>query len=199
MAIRSIEHIDLIYTEILKGYLNKGYQIYSKTMRGCQGSQAPIHITNGKLILQLRIDHFSFREIEGKKIYMDGIRIIVEEYTDFHAGTLWNNKGNLIDEKIFYQVGRRRYGYTDDLEEAETALNKSYSRYKLKHSEKGKSLKFNPDILIKIVNNHKGFRGCRKKDIEALLKYEDMFYIRINGRASNSGVAIRFPNKLIRY
>ena len=51
--------------------------------------------------------------------------------------------------------------------------------------------KYNPDVIIKIVNNRKGYKSCKKKDIERVERYRDGYVIKIKGKTY--GIYVKFP------
>lgn len=180
MAIITFDKIGNVFTQKVNEYLKRGYVVNLSTMSGTQGETARIDLIqpkDSKKIIRIRVESYwaEFNSITS---------IFVEEHekkSEF-CETLWNGKGDLIEEIKFYEVSNKKGKkiYADDLNEFNKIKEKQISRMK------GNSINFvklNPAKVVKVIKKFYGFKTIRPKDIisvEKISKNGILYIVHVN-------------------
>lgn len=198
MKVVKMEQIEKRYTELLGEFLKKGYWLYTKACKGCQGELAKVDVTNGERTFRIRMEsfynrRFDVRDKDGDLFYGEGVEIIVEEFEDAHADSFWNGKGVLVNKVIFHRIGHGRPAYTENLTDSVEAYDKHMDRRRARgfSFSDWKEVNFNPDVVIRIVTAKKGFKSCKKTDITRVEKCDSMYRISIGNKGKC--VPVYFP------
>lgn len=164
--------IEGIYTEIVKKYLDVGYNFYFYS--GSQGEEVKTCLTKdgGKTVYIIFVDkeYRHWDEIET---------IWVKRFNDVHPNqTLWLNKGETVYQKEFYCITDRRrnenkvyVGDGDDFELINTITHKRrHARYdsetekeRYELSEKAKK------VALKYIRKQKGYKSIHLKDVVSVV------------------------------
>ena len=103
------------FTEMVAGYMAKGYIINTATMDGSQGEIAKVDLTDGKEILRVRLKSFYEHERieDGHYFYGEGIVLTVgradpkvKPHSHDTWQTLWDGNCEVIFEEKWYRAGR---------------------------------------------------------------------------------------------
>lgn len=128
--------INAIYSKKIADLLVEGYMINSNTMGGSQGDIAAIDLRKGDDVIRVRLHKEMCSSFEGDRFWGDNITLTVGRCTDpdvirskeYHSyATVWNNKLEVIEERVFWEMGRHQW-YIEG-EEGKEALRKVISRY----------------------------------------------------------------------
>lgn len=153
-------------TDMVAKYLMRGYTFNLVTESGTQGEIAKYDLTNngGKTVIRIMI--VEDRENFGDRFYesVDTLVIRVKEYEDLRSSrhdTLWNSKGNLIEEKVFYYVTEKFSNnilLTDDYDLIKAIFNLRQNRLSSKPLRNSvPSEEVTSANMIKVA-----YRACRK-------------------------------------
>lgn len=185
--------IDKAFTEVIAKYITNGYVAHTATMGGTQGEIGKIDVTNNggntiyrivmgkeynvKLDEETKYEHYRAIIIEVRK-YVRGV--------DFNHNTLWNDKGTLVENYVWYEV-RDDKVYTTDKEFVREADAKRDARWR-RWEERidGVDRIFTnatiTDKLMTYINNRKGFKAVKKRDINAVWRRDNRYYIDFKNR-----------------
>jgi len=174
------------YTEIVAGYISKGYTINTISMSGSQGETAKIDLTNGTEIVRVMVDTFS-----DWRANVEGIEIIVGRVVDKSVkphdnsgwNTIWNNQLEVITTERYYRIGRDSNHYGTQAEaEAATALRvKRYIARETTRQTENITCKA-VDIAKRIIRREFGIKRICEADI-TVSKYNGAYTIGYRGKA----------------
>ena len=169
-------------TKIVSTYIGWGY-ILSETMSGHQGELLKVDLTNGKEVIRVLIDdrrhHFD---------KLDEVAIEVRRYVfgkdakSEKSHILWNGQGELIAEYVYYKLARFSDGdwYTDNKDEAESALAIRNVRRDVKHSSSKSGVYTDEKRKVIVLGYVRKQPRCKSKkvsDIESVAKYGNTYRI----------------------
>ena len=174
------QEIGMVFTQKVNEYLAKGFIFnLAESSRGCQGEEMKACLTNdgGKTVYIIFIEscYGGFRGV-------DTMVIQVRKYEDAKGNsTLWLNRGEEIEKKVFYGVEARRYcrrdeeRYVENLEESEMIKSIQDERFSLrcsmKNNEKELPEKYKK-LVLKIIQKKKGLKSRQLKDIVKVTRRE---------------------------
>lgn len=158
MAVVKKEQIFQVATELVAEYMNKGY-FFNQTMRGHQGEEMKVDLTNGVETIRVYIDNN----------YRTGLEVIVERFDcGFGTDTLWAGKGEELYKKTFYKLekaGSWDCVYFENEEEAKSAKKVQRKRERnMYEQEVSNRLPINKKVL-NMVRNHKGFKTAKLNEL----------------------------------
>lgn len=129
------------YTDIVTGYLAKGYMVNTSTMSGSQGERAHIDLTDGTEVIRIVLQSFHRWEdvpVEGFEIIVGRAaaedKVVPNCHEDY--ATVWNKHLEVISIESFYTIGRHD-NWFGTKEEALKAARKSFERYENKPRKYG--------------------------------------------------------------
>lgn len=124
------------YTDIVTGYLAKGYMVNTSTMSGSQGERAHIDLTDGTEVIRIVLQSFHRWEdvpVEGFEIIVGRAaaedKVVPNSHEDY--AIIWNKHLEVISTESFYSIGRHD-NWFGTKEEALEANRKSFERYENK-------------------------------------------------------------------
>lgn len=211
-----LSEISKIYTNRLSELLQMGYVMNPSTMPGTQGEYGRMDLTKdgGKTVRRIYIDrgHEYNRDLDSFDCF-DFLTIIEEEFNTSEFGsTLWNGKGNKINEQRFYLLDRKRNvyemnpwtTYTTDLNFLSDCNKKHYSRADSRHSQKAHTFKATPKVL-EVIKKFQGFKTTKMSDLDLVevghyesRGHEVYFRIAVKGK-KNSFTLDKDTKKFYRY
>ena len=161
-----IDELEKVLSFWVANYLRMGYRFYTKCSGGTQGDLDRIYLTNDKHILCFRI---TSRKCVDNFFYVMKHYLIIEEFTDFDADILWNDKGNFIMNEIFYVFDSHgKYKYTSLYRSAKEIDNKKRKRAEYKYRGNSDTI-FKIDRcsskLYRLVKSKRGYKNIKVKDI----------------------------------
>jgi len=131
------EDINAIYSMKVAELIAEGYTINTATMGGSQGDIAAIDLRKGTDVLRVRLHKEMAHHFGEDRFWGDCIALTVGRCTDeriieatgcSHGLTIWNNRLETVEERVFWIMGRQEEWYIEG-EEGKAALRKSNSRY----------------------------------------------------------------------
>ena len=188
--IYKIKNIDSIYQSLIVKYIAKGFKVITSHSSGSQSEQHKIDFTDGKDIY--RIWYVEDSEIirgDTNDYYYGRLNYIllsvrkyeIDENSLYYHGTLWFDRGEVIEEKKFYLVNEYdKHGRTDN-DKRVYFDNKEYTIREIRKSEhrrtdsviRNKIVLSNENkkrILEMIKKKYKGFSNLRIKDVDYLMR-----------------------------
>ena len=126
------------FTEVVAGYMAKGYVINTATMDGSQGEIAKVDLTDGREILRVRLKSLGYESAklkDGHYFYGEGVvltvgradsKVVPNSHNTWQ--TLWDNECEVIFEEKWYRAGRDN-SWLVTREEAIENCRKSCERY----------------------------------------------------------------------
>lgn len=170
--------IQAVFTEKVQELISQG-MMFSFTDRGHQGEITKTDLTkDGKTIYRVLCTEDRIK-IDEK--FWNSIRtaiIQVRKYDDVRKNsTLWNNEGEVIFEKVFFNITGDSYDYSkafvEDLELVKEIMSVQNERSQMRWSLTKDSVKlpesWNKKVL-KIVRNRKGYKTVHLEDIKFVTK-----------------------------
>lgn len=157
--------IDRLFTEKVKAYLSKGYEIHTGTMNGSQGEIAKVDLTNGDEVIRILLEHaFSLKG--------NPVAVKVGRNTGSLRGStwdsIWNHKLEVLEEATFYKIADNYYVAP---EEYEAIYEKHWTRMKLAERknviELGEAAK---EIVLPFVRRQPKCKSVKLRDIERVCK-----------------------------
>lgn len=165
------------FTQKVKEYLDKGMDISVRTLSGSQGEIAKVDFTDGKYVYRILL-HTSYDYLNKDFFYgrLEMVELIVERFEDDGRpeldtwGTLWNGRGEQIENKKYYNIKDREI-FTDSLEEIIRIGKVRAERREVKRTNdnihlNSKRLSF----FYNLVKKQKGYSTVTKKQIEKIAK-----------------------------
>lgn len=158
------------FTEVVTGWMLKGYTINTASMGGSQGEVAKVDLTNGKEII--RVYMASFTDWSEN---VEGYEIIVGKSTDdvkpntYDWGTIWMGHLEVIESIRFYKIGRNRSDFYGTFEEAKAATDLRCERYRARYTA-GNTVDITDkamEIANKIIRREFGVKHISEADIKA--------------------------------
>lgn len=186
-----IKDIENYYSNVIRDYLNNGFNFYTKASHGSQGEICRVLLTNGNYIISVRLENSYVKDC-----YIDMVSLIIEQHDDFDSNIIWNGHGTILYEKQFYKITdrKRKEVFVENLNDCLQILEKQTKRYNLKQNY---DCYFNGDKqkLLSIVKNHKGFSWVTKKNIDKVVNLGNCYKILINKKDTVYNLYIYFPKK----
>lgn len=195
--------INKLYSSWVKDYLDDGYVINTASMSGTQTgeiSKVDFSKDNGKTVIRVLISY----ELDGlndvkfhyESVNITKVSVILFENAD-GLDTLWNNRGIVLLERVFYHFDRESAA-TEDLALVKNAVDKKYDRFYAKRNpnvnywKRVYILKTTDNlkkIAEKMVRKQNGFKTS-KFDIVSIEKDVDgkAFYITVKKNSSETTI-----------
>lgn len=161
------------YEEMVKKYMAEG-TIFPWQNGGSQGEIAKIEFRmNDGSIVRVRLE--SSEEQFGEKIWHTAraIKLIAEKFeydprmNNTFGATIWNGKGELLEEKTFFQVDRYHETVYATAEQYRQIHDKQMERYEAKKTSSEYEVKVARKVILKALRNHKGYKSKKADIIEA--------------------------------
>ena len=188
--------IQAVFTEKVQELISQGMR-FSFTDRGSQGEISKCDLTSDEKTIYRVVcedDRYQF----GERFY-ESIRTVVVKvlkYENVNGSTLWNNEGEVVFEKTFFNLNDLTWSdskvFVDDVELAMEIGKIQYERMNSRHSRNCKWNKL-PETwnrkVLPIVRNRKGYKTVHLEDIKCVWKEFrcDKFYgfrIQFEGKKS---------------
>ena len=168
--------INAIYTDLVSEYISKGFVINFRTVRGSQGEESKIDLTNddGKTIYRIWILIEYVDGINNKKLV-----IVIEKFLNFEArDILLFGRGEKILEKDFYFINKRsRNIYVESKDDFEIIVEIQKSRTYLKYKEFYGLIELSDSckkIALKIIRKKKGYKTVKIDDLNSVSRRYDV-------------------------
>lgn len=169
--------IEAIYTEKVAEYIAKGYTINASTMSGHQGEIAKIDLRKGDEIIRVMLD-------TERCSFHSAVVIIVGRNTDERIAkstelrsydTIWNNRLEIIEKRIFWQMEKnyREVDFFLEGEEGEKALEKGENRKHTQHATSEHPDKVFENVerkIVKAVKRHLNRSSFKVQNIKKVWK-----------------------------
>ena len=188
----SQKDIDKKYTDMVKRYMDMGYWINVNSMSGTQGEKSRVDLTNGKHVLRIMLTITSGLDDELERYMVSTYKLSISEYSDTTNNLLWSNKGNVLFEEWWYEIGNNNKAYTNSKDECIALKKKSLDRRKLniKRDENYKKLiRYNASIIANIVKKHKG----KNFKVKEVIRHTYGYTIKLES-AYQTDIFIRFKH-----
>ena len=127
--------INAIYAQKVTEYLAAGYTINVNTMNGSQGEIAKIDFRKGNEVIRVLLTQ---ETVFGEHFFItDAIALTVGRCTDEGVisatgfgrnAIIWNERLEVIEKRIFFQMGSRKADWYLEGKDAEDALKKNRER-----------------------------------------------------------------------
>lgn len=194
--------IQAVFTEKVQELISQGMR-FSFTDRGHQGEISKCDLTSdGKTIYRVICieDDYKFGEYFYEQLRTIVVQIRKYELT-YENETLWNNKGELVFSKVFYNLHDTTWGnskvFTDDVEIAMRVRNfqneRMHTKWTVNTNSEHLPESWNRKVLP-IVRNRKGYKTVHLEDIKFVCKeYRNGefygFRIHFEGKKSNMWIS----------
>lgn len=181
------EEINRAFTDMVATYMRKGYTINSGTMSGSQGEMAKVDMTNGKELIRIYLEKFSYwRDPEtGKYFWFDGVRLTVGRCKDeipvnsddtWHV--FWMDHMEVIYQNEFYRVSGRSGWYITKKQALEVQAKRE-ARSESRRIRKSPNLpEAAKEIVLPFMRRQHRCKSITLKEIAAVTKATD------NGKVS---------------
>ena len=129
--------IEAIFTAKVTEYITKGYTFNLTTMAGSQGEIGKVDLRKGneviRVILQNKNDYDREARVEREMVVLTVGRStedVIRDNRPFDTmgPTFWNNKMEVIEQRIFYQISKRANYFVEDVEAYDEMVRKQYKR-----------------------------------------------------------------------
>lgn len=162
----NISYLEEIFTQHVINFYKMGYNFYSKCSGGSQGEEMKIYLSNGEIILCVRIEH---RKCIDGFFWIYKQELVIEAFNDFDTNILWNSRGEILIKSSFYVFDSKgKYKYTDDFELAKEIEKKKRERSRIEEYFLS-CLIFEYDRcsskLYRFVKSKKGYKSIKPKNI----------------------------------
>ena len=192
--------IDRAFTEVIGKYIANGYITYTATMGGSQGEIGRIDVTNdgGKTVYRIRMDkdYNAKLNADDKYGYYKAIVVEVRKYVngvDFNHTTIWNDKGTVVENYVWYEVRDDKVFTTDKEFVREVGAKRTARWRRFEERVDGVDRIFTnatiTDKLMTYINNTKGFKAVRRRDIKDVWRRGNRYYIDFKNREGRYTVA----------
>lgn len=181
----TMKEINNLYTEIVKNYIDKGYNIYTEPMSGSQGEMARIFLECNNNIICIYM-----KEFHDYCNFVDGIFIIVGTFDRFKAydensrNIIWFKELNCISTYRYFEISKHKY-YTDDYKFALSCTNKRMRRFDNGRKWNKRKI-FNSkdfrEFVYKKCKTVAGYKNVKKKDIKGVFKKDGDYFADIDGK-----------------
>lgn len=174
-------------TKIVSTYIGWGYTL-SETMNGHQGELLKVDLTNGREVIRVLIDDRRHCFDRLDEVAIEVRRYVFGKDVKSEKSHIWNGQGELIVEYVYYKLAQFSYGdwYTDNKDEAESALAIKNTRRDIKYSS-SKSGVYTDDkrkaVVLGYVKKQPRCKSKKASDIESVAKHGNTY--RINLRNGN--------------
>ena len=175
--------IEAKFTEVVRNFIGRGYQICTETMRGSQGELGKVdlyHPHDIKRVVRILLD----RTAEG------GVVLSVMDFKEWDGrDSLWNGKGNSITFVTYHNItgdfiDRRNAKFITGQEKYESICQKQRSRWADKYGC-GDGIEREIEIsdaqkksILKIARQRKGYKTVTASDIQKICRYENFYAIK---------------------
>ena len=171
-------------TKIVSIYIGWGYTL-SETMSGHQGELLKVDLTNGMEIIRVLIDDRRHYFDKLDEVAIEVRRYVFGKDIRNEKSNVWNSQGELIAESVYYKLARYYEGdwYTDNKDEAESALELKNTRRDIKYSSSKSGVYTDNKRKSVVLGYVKSQPRCKSKkvsDIESVAKDGNTY--RINMR-----------------
>ena len=181
------EEIERIYTEKVSELIAAGYVINASTMSGSQGEIAKIDLKKGDEIIRVMLEKKSYAEIDGMiGRSFDSVVLTVGRNTEpvnlkrfFDSfSTIWNNRLEVIEQRVFYRVNYEADYFTEDLDEIRAQFDLHMARYRGRREVKRVlDLDSVGAIVLPFVRRQPGCRNKKVSDIDGVVKVKNGYEI----------------------
>lgn len=130
--------IEAIFTEKVQEYIEKGYILSATTMSGHQGEIAKVDVKKGNEIIRILLTSESAWDDEGtiQKTTLTVGRAQDKVHSsrpfDTMATTIWNNRLDIIEERVWYSVDSRADYFSEDKAEIIAQHKKQIKRWRIR-------------------------------------------------------------------
>ena len=187
--IRSYE-IEAIMSAKVAEYIAKGYILSTTTMSGHQGEVAKVDVKKGNEIIRILLTSESAWDDEGtiRKTTLtvgraqDKVRS--SRPFDTMATTIWNQRLDIIEERVWYSVDSNADCFSEDKAEIMAQHKKQMKRYRNRENNHG-AVELSDkakEIVLPFVRNQRGFKSAKVTDIMNIHrhfadKWDKMHYV----------------------
>jgi hypothetical protein len=175
--------IEKLYSEKIAALIMAGYTISIEHTHGSQSyevSAVALTNNNGKTVIKVALIS---ERVDWKK---EKLKLVTLGFKDADNGrTLWNHKGDVVEEITFYEVDREKKVYTDDEQELEKIISLRSERFKSRYQQEEiiDSEKMITAIW-KMARKKDGYKSLKKKDIVRIVRDRKGFIVHLGSRPS---------------
>lgn len=128
--------IEAIFTAKVTEYIQKGYTFNLTTMSGSQGEIGSVDLRKGDEVLRILLENKRKYDHEAR-LDREMVVLTVGRWNeaipddrpfDSMGATIWNSRLEVIEQRSFYQISRRKDFYIEDKEAYDAMLRKQYNR-----------------------------------------------------------------------
>lgn len=160
METKTIKNIEIEFSERVKELLNKGYWVNVETMNMFGNETTKIDLTNGETVVRVLLREYPVETVGNWYFHCIEIKEV-----EFQCGKVshWDDKGKLINEHKYYDIGSNVY--TDSVEKVTKIANIRFERMWRNRRLHFKHINYQDDVILKILKNHKGYKRIKRDQI----------------------------------
>lgn len=134
---KNFAEINKEFTRTVAAYIAEGYIINTRTMAGSQGEIARVDLTRDGELLRVLLEHtFEHgKTLTGRRYYLNAMKLTVGRCTEpvetdsFSTwATVWNDKLEILRERLWYEAETPNGELYCDLNEALDWFDKMYGK-----------------------------------------------------------------------
>lgn len=186
--------IEAIMSAKVAEYITKGYILSTTTMSGHQGEVAKVDVKKGNEIIRILLTSESAWDdhgtIQQTKLTVGRAQDKVHSSSPFDtmSTTIWNNRLDTIEERVWYSVDSSADYFSEDKAEILSQHKKQMERWRMR--EALRCLKNRKDvkgdktmqIALAFVRKQRGEKRSKVEDIESIRRwypdqYDGMHYV----------------------
>lgn len=185
--------IEAIMSAKVAEYITKGYILSTTTMSGHQGEVAKVDVKKGNEIIRILLTSESTWDDQGTiqqtKLTVGRAQDKVRSSSPFDtmATTIWNNRLDIIEERVWYSVDSSADYFSEDKAEILAQHKKQMERWRMREAlrdlKNGKDVKGDKakQIALAFVRKQRGEKRSKVEDIASIRRwyseqYDGMHY-----------------------
>lgn len=185
--------IEAIFTEKVQEYIEKGYILSTTTMSGHQGEIAKVDVKKGNEIIRILLTSESAWDDEGNiqkttlTVGRAQDKVRSSRPFDTMATTIWNNRLDIIEERVWYSVDSSADCFSEDKAEILAQHKKQMERWRmreaLRYLKNGKDVTGDKAKLVALafIRKQRGEKRAKVEDIASIRRwyseqYDGMHY-----------------------
>lgn len=167
------KEIDVLFTNKMVEYINKGYSIHSNTMGGSQGEQAKVDLSKDNDVIRILL-HTKYSGLSCTKLVIT-IGRNTNKLHNTSTDIIWNNDLEILEEIEFIKLSENYYVTP---EEYPSIREKQKNR--LHHKTNYSCKNFSDEakkIVLSFIQRQPKCKSIKLKDIERVYRVVDKHYI----------------------
>ena len=184
------DNIKELFTDRVKEYLNNGYHFYFYS--GSQGEITKVCLekVKGEVIIIFADNFYNYSNEES------GICIFVKKYVDVKdSGTLWLNKGEVIEEIRFYDISRydTKEKFVQSIEEIKVIRELQHKRLEDSYVDSDITLPRSCVApALKLLKKIHGYKSKKSSNIQKVYKGKAGYSIKLFNQCSRVPIGYRY-------